>query len=96
MDWKSLKLLGSNILIERTPTAGVESSIIIIPDTSVVYDKLECKVLAVGPGEILSNGEREPVPVKPGDKACCWPGYGEGIGDSKFIVDVSMLEALVT
>jgi chaperonin GroES len=62
-----IKPLGNNIVISTIDNGEVTSSGIIIPDS--VKDKPERgTVVAVGPGKMLENGERQQIEVKEGDK----------------------------
>ena len=88
------RLRGSGVLIKRTSVDMVETKHIILPDTARnCYDKFVAEVVAVGPGEILANGEREPMGgLKPGDKIGCWSGFGTKIGENYYILDISEIE----
>jgi len=57
---------GDNIVVEPV-TEEVSSSGIIIPDTASKEKPMKGKVVAVGPGKLLDNGNRQEVEVKVGD-----------------------------
>lgn len=64
------------ILVERLEGRGVESVTpggIIIPATTerkarTTADQFRARVVAVGPGALLENGERETIDLQPGDE----------------------------
>jgi chaperonin GroES len=64
------------ILVERLEGRGVESITaggIIIPATTekrakTTADHFRARVVAVGPGELLQNGERDAIDLNPGDE----------------------------
>ena len=55
------------ILIEPEKSEEKTASGIYIPDTADKEKPQKAKVVAVGPGKIGKNGEREPLSVKEGD-----------------------------
>ena len=62
-----LKPLGDRILVKRIEEEEVQKGGIIIPDTAK-EKPIEGEVVAVGPGRILDNGQRQPLEVKEGNK----------------------------
>ncbi|GIW94351.1 MAG: 10 kDa chaperonin [Pirellulaceae bacterium] len=61
-----LEPLGDRVVIERDDTEERTAGGIVLPDTA--KEKLNRgRVLAVGPGKLLKNGERVPLQVKVGD-----------------------------
>jgi len=62
-----LKPLGDRILVKRIEEEEVKKGGIIIPDTAK-EKPIEGEVVAVGPGRILDNGQRQPMEVKEGNK----------------------------
>ncbi len=93
-----IKPLGSNVIVKKTTISGFSDSLLVMPDlVATQYYSVICEVLAVGPGELLENGEREPIPIKSGDKVIVWGGAGmdkEVTGEKDtFIVDISEIEA---
>ncbi len=62
-----LRPLGGKILIKRLEAESKTKSGIVLPDAAKEKPK-RGKVLAVGEGRRLDNGERAPVNVKKGDE----------------------------
>lgn len=62
-----LKPLGNKIILESVSTEEKTKSGIIIPDTVDKEKPEQGKVLAVGPGKILENGQRSQIDIKEGD-----------------------------
>ncbi len=58
--------LGGRILVEPSEAEDTSSGGIIIPEAAQQRPR-EGKVIAVGPGRVLDNGERQPLSVKEGD-----------------------------
>lgn len=56
----------TNLLVERTPKTATKSGII-LPEFTADQSIVEGKVLAVGPGKPLDNGDFREVPYKKGD-----------------------------
>jgi chaperonin GroES len=69
--WKILTplnaTLGDRVVIQPTPGEETTKSGIVIPDTAKEKPQ-EGKVLAVGPGRVLDDGNREQMDLKPGEK----------------------------
>ncbi len=61
-----LKPLGDRILLEPSEPEETTKGGIILPDTAKKKPR-EGKVLAVGPGRLLDNGQRGPMGAKVGD-----------------------------
>ncbi len=62
-----IKPLHDRILVQRLEEEEKTESGIIIPDTAKEKPVMG-KVIAVGDGRILENGQRQPLTVKEGDK----------------------------
>ena len=62
----NLKPLGDKVVVEVIEEPQTTASGLVLPDTAKEKSQ-RGKVLAVGPGKILDNGNREPVEVKVGD-----------------------------
>lgn len=91
-----MKPYGSNVLLERQKSSRrFAAGLIYIPDEILQHDSFECKVLEVGPGEIMSNGEREPMNLIPGEYVLVFQGMGTEVGSQTFIVDVSGIDAVI-
>ena len=65
-----MKLMHDRILIEDQTELEIEHNGIVIPATARASTDhpYVAKVLAVGPGKVLSDGSRQPMSVKPGDR----------------------------
>ncbi len=57
---------GDHIVVEPV-TEETSASGIIIPDTASKEKPMKGKVVAVGPGKLQENGERQPMEVAEGD-----------------------------
>jgi len=63
----AIKPLGDRLVVKQLPSEEVTKSGIVLPDTA--KDKpQQAEVIAVGPGRVLDNGQRQPMEVKVGDK----------------------------
>lgn len=62
-----VKPIGDKILVERVESEEKTKGGIILPDTAKEKPK-EGKVVAVGEGRLLENGEKVPFQVKVGDR----------------------------
>jgi len=61
-----LQPLGDRVLVEPSETEEKSPGGIILPETAQ-EQPAEGKVIAVGPGRILDNGERQEISVSEGD-----------------------------
>jgi len=61
-----LRPLGDKVVVEVIDEPQTTASGIVLPDTAKEKSQ-RGKVLAVGPGKVLDNGEREPMDVSEGD-----------------------------
>jgi chaperonin GroES len=71
-----IKPLGDKILVEIMEAEEKTKGGIILPDTAK-EEKSEGKVVAVGPGKALENGQRQALEVKKGDRVI----FGKYSGD---------------
>jgi chaperonin GroES len=62
-----LRPLGDKVLVKRVEAESKTKSGIVLPDTAKEKPK-RGKVLSVGEGKRLENGQRAPVSVKKGDE----------------------------
>jgi chaperonin GroES len=62
-----IRPLHDRVIVERVEEEETTKGGIIIPDTAK-EKPVEGKVVAVGAGKILENGEKQPLEVKKGDK----------------------------
>lgn len=82
----TIRPLGNRIFASRVEKATETAGGIMLPDT-LKEKPMEAVVVAVGPGE-WKNGERNPVPVNPGDRIV----FGKWAGDD---VEVNGVEYVV-
>lgn len=64
---KELQPIGDRVVIKPLTRDEVTKSGIVLPDTAREKPQ-EGEVLAVGPGRVLDNGQRQKVELKKGDK----------------------------
>lgn len=62
-----IKPLGDRVVLETLAKEEVTKSGIVLPDTAKEKPQ-EGKIVAVGTGKVLDNGQRTPMEVKEGDK----------------------------
>jgi len=95
-EWKPL---GSKVVIKKEPTSGFNTFLVLPDVVKEQYYKNIATVIDVGPGEILENGEREPIGVKPGDKVIIWPGYNSNPlneAEHVYVVDITEIEGTIS
>jgi chaperonin GroES len=63
----AIKPLGDRLVVKQLPSEEVTKSGIVLPDTAKEKPQ-QAEVIAVGPGRVLDNGQRQPMEVKVGDK----------------------------
>jgi len=63
----NIKPLSDHILIETINQTKKTKSGIFLPDTAEKEKPEQGKVIAVGPGRLLSSGKRIPLEIKKGD-----------------------------
>lgn len=61
-----LRPIGDKIIVEPEKEEEKTKSGIVLPDTAKEKPQ-KGKVIAVGPGKVLDNGQRSPMEVKEGD-----------------------------
>ena len=64
---KELQPLGDRVVVKPLTREEVTKSGIVLPDTAREKPQ-EGEVLAVGPGRVLDNGQRQKVEINKGDK----------------------------
>jgi chaperonin GroES len=92
-----LRPLGDKILIKRVEAESKTKSGIVLPDTAKEKPK-RGKVLSVGEGKRLDNGERAPVEVKKGDEVIFTSYAGTEIkvdGEELIIMNAEDILAIV-
>lgn len=63
----AIKPLADRVVVKALPSEEVTKSGIVLPDTAKEKPQ-QAEVIAVGPGRVLENGQRQPMDVKVGDK----------------------------
>jgi len=63
----NIRPLEDRVLVKPLEQGETKKGGIIIPDSAKEKPE-EGKVIAVGPGKVLENGQKKPVDVKKGDK----------------------------
>ena len=63
----NFKPLSSHLFIEPLEVEKVTQSGIVIPDSAEKERPVRGKVIAVGPGKMNDQGERQPMSIKVGD-----------------------------
>lgn len=63
----AIKPLADRVVVKVLAAQEVTKSGIVLPDTAKEKPQ-EAEVVAVGPGKVLDNGQREAMEVKVGDK----------------------------
>ena len=84
----NIKPLSDHILIEPISQEEKTSVGILIPDTVEKERPEQGKVIAVGPGKMLSSGKRNVLEVKEGDKVL-FSKFGPNeikVGDKEYLV----------
>ncbi|RLD14904.1 MAG: co-chaperone GroES [Caldiserica bacterium] len=83
----NLKPIGDKIVVEPEKEEEVTKSGIVLPDTAKEKPQ-KGKVVAVGPGKILDNGERSPMEVKEGDTVIYskYAGTEVKIDDKEYLI----------
>ena len=83
----NLKPIGDKIVVEPEKEEEVTKSGIVLPDTAKEKPQ-KGKVVAVGPGKILDNGERSPMEVKEGDTVIYskYAGTEVRIDDKEYLI----------
>ena len=71
--------LQDRVIVKRVEEEETTKGGIIIPDTAK-EKPIEGKVVAVGNGKVLDNGQRQPLEVKAGDKIL----FGKYAGKMKY------------
>lgn len=82
-----LKPIGDKIVVEPEKEEEVTKSGIVLPDTAKEKPQ-KGKVIAVGPGKILDNGERGPMEIKEGDTVIYskYAGTEVKIDDKEYLI----------
>lgn len=63
----AIRPLGDRVVVKALPSEEVTKSGIVIPDTAKEKPQ-EAEIIAVGPGRMLDNGQRQAIDVKVGEK----------------------------
>jgi chaperonin GroES len=83
----NIRPLHDRVVIQRLEDEGTTPGGIIIPDTAT-EKPIQGKVVAVGKGKILENGEIRPLDVKVGDKVLFgkYGGTEVKLGNEEYVV----------
>jgi chaperonin GroES len=82
-----LQPLGDRVVVEREESESVTAGGIVLPDTA--KDKpARGKIIAVGDGRLLKNGNRVPLQVKEGDRVLfsSYAGDTFKLGDQELVL----------
>ncbi|MEX2174823.1 MAG: co-chaperone GroES [Pirellulaceae bacterium] len=82
-----LQPLGDRIVLKRESGEAVTSGGIVLPD-SAKEKPARGKIVAVGSGKMLDNGNRGTLQVKPGDHVIfsAWAGETFKVGDEELLL----------
>jgi len=82
-----LKPLADRVIVEPVEQEDVTASGIYVPETAKEKPQ-EARVVAVGPGRLLDNGERAPMEVKAGDRVVFakYSGTEIKMDDTKYLI----------
>jgi len=83
----STKPIGEKILVKRLEAEGKTAGGIVLPDSAKEKPK-EGKIIALGDGKLLDNGDRAKFQVKKGDKVVfsSYAGTEVMINDEEFLL----------
>lgn len=85
----ALKPLGNRVLVQSVADEETKKGSIIIPDSAKNSKRQKkAKVLAIGPGKRLENGNILPIPVKEGDLILMdeYAGQEVTVNDEEYII----------
>ncbi len=82
-----LKPLSDRVMVKRLEEQEVKKGGIIIPDTAKEKPQ-EGEVVAVGPGKVTEDGQRQPMEVKAGDRILFgkWSGNEVKLGEDEYLI----------
>lgn len=63
----TIRPLGDRVVVKALPSEEVTKSGIVLPDTAKEKPQ-QAEVIAVGPGRVMENGQRQAMDVKAGEK----------------------------
>ena len=83
----SLKPLRDRVVVERAEAEEKTAGGIVLPEAAKDKPK-EGKVIAVGPGRVLDNGEVKPLEVKKGDKVLfsAYAGNDVKVNNNEYLI----------
>src|SRR5436189_794264 len=84
---KNIRPLGDRVLLQRVEAEEKTAGGILLPDTAKEKPK-EGKVIAVGDGRVLDNGERSKFSVKKGDRILftSYAGTEVKVGGQEYLI----------
>lgn len=82
-----LKPLADRVIVEPVEKEEMTSAGIYVPETAKEKPQ-EGRVVAVGPGRLMDNGERAPMEVKKGDRVIFakYAGTEMKLDDTKYLI----------
>lgn len=92
----AIKPLGDKVVVKATEEEEKSPGGIILPDTAKKKPQ-EGVVVAVGPGRVLEDGKRAPMPVKEGQKVIFAKYGGTEVtvdGEDYIILDIDSIYAI--
>ena len=93
----SIRPLGEKVLVKRLEAEETTAGGIVLPDSAKETPK-RGKVLSVGDGKLLDNGERQPLQLKQGDQVIFTSYAGTEVkvdGEEMIIMDESDILAVL-
>ena len=83
----TIRPLGDRVLLQRTEAEDKTAGGILLPDSAKEKPK-EGKIIAVGDGRVLDNGERSKFSVKKGDRVLftSYAGTEVKVGGQEYLV----------
>ena len=93
----ALKPLGDKVVVQVTEEEGKTASGIYLPDSAKKKPQTG-KIIAVGTGRVLDNGERNKLSVKPGDRVIFSKYGGNEVtieGEEYTILDEDQIYAIM-
>ncbi|MDA3961524.1 MAG: co-chaperone GroES [Planctomycetota bacterium] len=82
-----IKPVGNHVLVKRSDAAEVSAGGIVLPENAKEKPK-EGKIVAIGNGKVLDNGERSTFSVKAGDRVIFASYAGQEVkhGSDEYLV----------
>lgn len=83
----TIRPLGDRVVVKALPSEEVTKSGIVLPDTAKEKPQ-QAEVIAVGPGRVMENGQRQAMDVKAGEKVLYskYAGNEVKIDDEEYLI----------